>query len=71
MYGQGTGPVLLRNVACDGAETNLLECQKSYFVASYCTHERDVGLKCEGKNNRVRALFDIHLSEFLNCICMS
>ena len=53
MYGQGTGPVLLSNVGCNGAETDLLECQKSYFLDYFCTHERDVGLKCEGEKKNV------------------
>ena len=48
-FGPGSGPVLLSNVRCAGSETNMLECRNTMFVGSYCSHDRDVGLRCEGK----------------------
>ena len=52
-FGTGTGPVFLSDIQCVGSEANLLECRNSNFIQlgsnSYCTHGRDVGLKCERK----------------------
>ena len=53
-FGPGNGPVFLSNLQCIGSEENLLECRNTLFVGRYCTHERDVGLRCEGK------VIDIH-----------
>ena len=48
-FGPGVGPVLLSNTHCLGSETSLLHCPHTVFVGTYCTHGRDVGLRCEGK----------------------
>ena len=48
-FGPGRGPVFLSNVRCVGSEPDMLKCQHSVFVGSYCTHQRDVGVRCEGK----------------------
>lgn len=52
-FGDGTGPVFLSDIHCDGSEANLLECNNFNFVQlasnHYCTHSRDVGLRCERK----------------------
>jgi hypothetical protein len=40
--------VFLGSVQCTGSEENLLQCSNTMFVDSYCTHERDVGVRCEG-----------------------
>ena len=56
-FGAGTGPVFLSDLNCVGSEDNLLQCRHSNFVqlatSSYCTHSRDVGLKCERKHNNL------------------
>ena len=41
--------MFLSDVDCRGSEANLLECRHTLFVGTYCTHQRDVGLRCEGK----------------------
>ena len=48
-FGQGSGPVFLTNLGCRGSENSLLSCSKMVFVGTYCTHGRDVGVKCERK----------------------
>lgn len=48
-FGTGSGPVFFSNIGCSGSEQHLLECPKTVFVGTYCTHSRDVGLKCERK----------------------
>ena len=52
-FGAGTDPIFLSDLRCVGSETNLLECRNSNFIQlvnnRYCTHSRDVGLRCERK----------------------
>ena len=47
-FGPGNGPVFLSNIQCIGSEEDLLECRNTLIVGSYCTHGRDVGVRCEG-----------------------
>lgn len=44
-FGQGTGPVLLDQVACSGSETSLLDCT-SVSSAISCPHSQDAGVRC-------------------------
>ena len=47
LHGQGTGPVLLRDVACEGTERSLLECPKGQWGdVGDCRHDEDVGVSC-------------------------
>ena len=48
-FGMGSGPVFLANIGCVGSEQNLLECSKTALVGTYCTHSRDVGVRCQRK----------------------
>ena len=46
-YGQGSGKILITYLACDGDESNLEECDhRRNHYASYCRHNRDVGVRC-------------------------
>ena len=49
LFGQGSGPIFLTNVHCSGSEMSLLECPRTVFVGTACTHSRDVGLRCQRK----------------------
>lgn len=49
VFGQGKDPVFLADLGCTGTESNLLECPNTPFVGTYCTHGRDVGVRCEGQ----------------------
>lgn len=50
-YGQGSGPIWLRNVLCKGTEQRLLHCNTYYPIySSSCTsHAYDVGVVCPSK----------------------
>ena len=43
-FGQGSGPVLLTDVACMGSEAELVDC--SYSDVNSCTHSQDAGVDC-------------------------
>lgn len=49
-FGLGSGPVFLSDVHCTGSEATLLDCRHTAIaLGSYCTHNRDVGVRCEGE----------------------
>lgn len=51
VFGPGSGPVFLADVHCTGSEATLLHCPHTAIsLGSYCTHNRDVGVSCEGEN---------------------
>uniref|UniRef100_A0A3Q3DXA2 SRCR domain-containing protein n=1 Tax=Hippocampus comes TaxID=109280 RepID=A0A3Q3DXA2_HIPCM len=45
-YGYGTGPILLDNVHCTGAETHLSMCAHSGLGQHNCGHHEDAGVTC-------------------------
>ncbi|XP_052271836.1 LOW QUALITY PROTEIN: deleted in malignant brain tumors 1 protein-like [Dreissena polymorpha] len=45
-YGQGTGPILLDDVRCDGDEWSLSYCQTNKWGEHNCNHAKDVGVDC-------------------------
>merc|ERR1712087_1089800 len=47
-FGQGTGNVLLDNVACTGYEENIAQCHHRGFNVSNCNHDEDAGVICSG-----------------------
>jgi serine protease 12 (motopsin) len=49
--GEGTGPVHMDSVLCNGDEPLLVNC--SYSVKSDCSHSKDIGIVCPGKNLRL------------------
>ena len=46
IFGQGTGPIFIDNVVCDGNELRLLDCASSALAAHDCTHFEDAGVIC-------------------------
>ena len=46
-FGQGSGPILLKNVGCTGSESNLTNCTHDPIgEVGNCTHEDDAGVMC-------------------------
>ncbi len=45
-FGQGTGPIVLDDVACLGTETNILSCPFDP-VTTDCVHREDASVQCE------------------------
>ena len=51
-YGPGSGPVFLDLVACSGNELNIISCKHNRpfgLPKTDCTHSKDVGVECPGK----------------------
>ena len=46
-YGQGTGPILLDDVACAGTEARLIECRASPITIHNCVHFEDASVRCQ------------------------
>ncbi|XP_033025984.1 deleted in malignant brain tumors 1 protein-like [Lacerta agilis] len=45
-FGQGTGPIWLDDVNCQGTETALSECPASPWGINNCNHGEDAGVEC-------------------------
>ena len=46
-FGQGSGPILLDNVACTGSELTLANCEHLGFNNTRnCSHSEDAGVRC-------------------------
>lgn len=50
VFGPGTGPIWLDEVACLGNETSLSECQYNGSETHNCGHSKDVVIFCSGEN---------------------
>ena len=48
--GVSEGPIHMDRVACSGKEPLLVNC--SYSMNHDCTHAKDIGVVCPGKNSR-------------------
>lgn len=45
-FEQGSGPVLLHNVACSSFEHTLLDCPNGGFELNSCVHTQDAAVVC-------------------------
>ncbi len=45
-FGEGTGPIFLHEVECDGSESDLFECEHEPIGEHSCTHAFDAGVVC-------------------------
>ena len=44
-FGQGTGPIFLSNLRCDGTEQRLTDCISTSGAS--CSHYEDAGVRCQ------------------------
>ena len=48
-FGEGTGPIFLSHLNCEGGESGLLDCDKhSTLGLVECSHAEDAGVVCPG-----------------------
>ena len=48
-FGQGTGPILLDELACSGTERMLINCTSDGLGVHNCVHGEDAGVRCVGE----------------------
>ena len=46
-FGEGRDPIFLEYLQCEGHEEALLDCPSLYYLPE-CSHEEDVGVRCNG-----------------------
>ncbi|XP_072176107.1 scavenger receptor cysteine-rich domain-containing protein DMBT1-like [Diadema setosum] len=46
-FGEGSGPILLDNVYCQGLESNIASCSHNGWYIHNCWHSKDAGVQCE------------------------
>ena len=57
-YGEGTGPIYLDNVNCEGSERRLIDCPRGSEISVHnCGHYEDAGVYCQRKCVYVHCLF--------------
>ena len=47
-YGQGTGDIVLDELACTGTESSLFDCTHNGVNVHNCAHSEDAGVVCSG-----------------------
>ena len=68
VYGQGTGPIFIDNVVCDGQELRLLDCASNALAAHDCTHLQDAGVMCIPMISRKIFFYDFSVLMILDSL---
>ncbi len=45
-FGEGSGPVVLDNLMCNGLENRLFDCSHAGLERTSCSHNQDAGIAC-------------------------
>ena len=53
-FGINTGDIWLENVQCFGSEEVLVDCSFSARVSPNCTHQEDIGVRCQPQQSEFR-----------------
>ena len=76
-FGQGSGPILLNNVACTGNESLLARCGHigiNVTNSLFCSHKKDAGVRCnkEGssKDDYPCNIPYIYMTRYICSYCM-
>lgn len=73
IFGEGTGPIFLSSLACDGSEASLFDCPAFAEVGIHnCLHYQDVGVTCIGKYLTMQSISGDNLmpvGELLHQLC--
>lgn len=49
-FGNGSGPIFIESLRCDGNERTILECTEINMRRQFCSHDRDVSVRCIGED---------------------
>ena len=58
-YGEGTGPILLDNLECNGTELSLFDCDHDGIGVHNCYHDEDASVICGGNIIAYKAFFNL------------
>ena len=61
-FGEGSGPIWLDNLKCDGSEPDLFNCTHPGVGIENCDHSDDAGVECVGKQVFVVMSYASHLN---------
>ena len=51
LFGQGSGPIFLDDLACTSLETRLIDCTHGGIEVTNCVHSSDAGVRCIAAGN--------------------
>lgn len=73
-YGQGTGPIIMNNVACNSQDTELLKCNFDGNTKD-CQHNRDAGVICQPRGTYLCTSWwsytcTVYMWYVIMCVCL-